>query len=385
MATWDELIQSFSDGAGTLTIKPKSASAYKDDVEFIKRHTAYKNIQLPNMPFPCNNRDYSVIDLSNSGKTSWDAVKAELSNYPAVYATIKGYPANDWFYDLKYISDMSGVPISRIRELNPAIFGNVTKLNTNLENEYIPILLKEEQQPPEPGPLTDYYESDSDTDCYYYPIKPMDDTGKGLVPKGWRLPFKEDLGILSDGQHWAHVTVFNPPADVYVIVAEGIGHLVLSGEPNPPVPDPPVPTSDYFTLANNAMPLPAGSYYVSQEFGNAGHRGIDLSTRKTPGIPVYCVQAGVVTAVQAWNGHSTGGAQSWGNMVLINHGVTNGVTYTTRYAHLATVPNLNVGQTVVKGQQLSTAGATGNVTGIHLHLEVTANGTLVNPRNYVPI
>lgn len=385
MATWDELIQSFSDGAGTLTIKPKSASAYKDDVDFIKRHTGYSAIQLPNLPFPCNNRDYSVIDLSNSGKTNWDAVKAELSNYPAVYATIKGYPSNDWYYDLKYISDMSGVPISRIRELNPVIFASITRLNTNLENEYIPILLKEEEQAPDPAPLENYYESDSDTDCYYYPVAPMDETGKGRVPKGYRLPFVEDLGILSDGQHWAHVTIFNPPANVYVIVADGVGHLVLSGDPNPPVPDPDVPTSNDFTLANNACPLPEGSYYVSQEFGNAGHRGIDLSTSKTPGIPVYCVQAGVVSSIQAWDGHSTGGAQSWGNTVLINHGATNGVTYTTRYAHLATVPNLNVGQSVVKGQQLSTAGATGNVTGIHLHLEVTANGTLVNPRNYVPI
>ena len=72
-------------------------------------------------------------------------------------------------------------------------------------------------------------------------------------------------------------------------------------------------------------------------------------------------------------------------MILINHGATNGVTYTTRYAHLATVPSFSVGQALGKGTQLSTAGTTGNSTGIHLHLEVTANGTLVNPRNYVPI
>ena len=158
--------------------------------------------------------------------------------------------------------------------------------------------------------------------------------------------------------------------------------LLLTGDaPTPPTPP---SGSTEFTLANNICPLPAGTFYVSQEFGAGGHRGIDLSTSKKPGIRVYCVQAGVVAALQSWNG-STQGAQSWGNMVLINHGATNGVTYTTRYAHLASLPNLTVGQSVVKGQQLSTAGKTGNVTGIHLHLEVTANGTLVNPRNYVPI
>lgn len=149
-------------------------------------------------------------------------------------------------------------------------------------------------------------------------------------------------------------------------------------------PDPPTPGGTSFTLANNICPLPAGSYYVSQEFGK-GHRGIDLSTNKTPGIPVYAVQAGTVALVQAWDGHTLTDSQSWGNMILINHGVTNGVTYTTRYAHLATVPPFSVGQALDKGTQLSTAGTTGNSAGIHLHLEVTANGTLVNPRTYVPI
>lgn len=154
--------------------------------------------------------------------------------------------------------------------------------------------------------------------------------------------------------------------------------------PYPPTPDPPTPAGTSFTLSNNICPLPDGSYYVSQEFGK-GHRGIDLSTSKTPGIPVYAVQAGTVALVQAWDGHTLTNSQSWGNMILINHGATNGVTYTTRYAHLATVPPFSVGQALGKGTQLSTAGTTGNSTGIHLHLEVTANGTLVNPRNYVPI
>ena len=154
--------------------------------------------------------------------------------------------------------------------------------------------------------------------------------------------------------------------------------------PDPPTPPTPPSGSTEFTRANNICPLPAGSYYVSQEFGK-GHRGIDLSTNKTPGIPVYAVQAGTVALVQAWDGHTITNSQSWGNMILINHGVTNGVTYTTRYAHLATVPSFSVGQAIGKGTQLSTAGTTGNSTGIHLHLEVTANGTLVNPRNYVPI
>lgn len=154
--------------------------------------------------------------------------------------------------------------------------------------------------------------------------------------------------------------------------------------PDPPTPPTPPSGSTEFTLANNICPLPAGSYYVSQEFGK-GHRGIDLSTNKTPGIPVYAVQAGTVALVQAWDGHTLTNSQSWGNMILINHGTTNGVTYTTRYAHLATVPPFSVGQALGKGTQLSTAGTTGNSTGIHLHLEVTANGTLVNPRNYVPI
>lgn len=151
-------------------------------------------------------------------------------------------------------------------------------------------------------------------------------------------------------------------------------------------PTPPTPGgSTEFNLANNICPLPAGTYTVTQEFGVDNHRGIDMATNKVAGIPVYAVQQGTVVTVQAWDGHTLTGNQSWGNMILINHGSTADVTYTTRYAHLATVPNFSVGQVLTKGTQLSTAGTTGNSTGIHLHLEVTADGTLVNPRNYVPI
>ena len=69
---------------------------------------------------------------------------------------------------------------------------------------------------------------------------------------------------------------------------------------------------------------------------------------------------------------------SWGYYVLIYH---NG-TYTTRYAHLSSVA-VSKGQTVSAGQIVGYEGATGNVTGPHLHFEVYQNGTRVDPMAFL--
>ena len=98
------------------------------------------------------------------------------------------------------------------------------------------------------------------------------------------------------------------------------------------------------------------------------HGGIDISAGT--GVPIYAARAGTVSQARM--------AGTYGNMILINHGGG----YQTRYAHLSKF-SVSAGQTVSAGQQIGLVGATGRVTGPHLHFEVIVNGKTANPLSYV--
>jgi murein DD-endopeptidase MepM/ murein hydrolase activator NlpD len=108
---------------------------------------------------------------------------------------------------------------------------------------------------------------------------------------------------------------------------------------------------------------------VTQKFWTR-HQGIDLGAPK--GAPVLAADSGYV--VQA--GWSNVG---YGNMILINHG--NG--YLTRYGHLSAF-NVEVGDSVKKGQLIGRVGSTGNSTGPHLHFEIIRGAAHRNPFGLLP-
>lgn len=102
----------------------------------------------------------------------------------------------------------------------------------------------------------------------------------------------------------------------------------------------------------------------SRGFMGAAHRGRDINAPFDSAI--LACDAGVVIEA-GWH-------YSWGNYVLIDHG--NGMQ--TRYAHCNAL-YVSAGMSVSKGQTIAIVGSTGYSSGPHLHLEVTVNGTLVNP------
>ncbi|MGR5541514.1 peptidoglycan DD-metalloendopeptidase family protein, partial [Vibrio campbellii] len=55
-----------------------------------------------------------------------------------------------------------------------------------------------------------------------------------------------------------------------------------------------------------------------------------------------------------------------------------GNTYKTRYLHLSKIL-VKQGQKVSRGQRIGLAGATGRVTGAHIHYELIVRGRAVNP------
>ena len=120
----------------------------------------------------------------------------------------------------------------------------------------------------------------------------------------------------------------------------------------------------------------AGWYYSDGKL----HRAIDL--RAVVWTPVYAAEDGTVDWVQAWDGHSTSGDQSYGNLVRIRHADYNGGKLQTLYAHLSE-SRVKYGQRVREGELIGYSGNTGHSTGPHLHFEARLNGARCNPLNWL--
>lgn len=119
------------------------------------------------------------------------------------------------------------------------------------------------------------------------------------------------------------------------------------------------------------------------------HRGDDVAPRAGY-VNVAAAESGTVVGVRTGsyrgdhrtNTFNTAHGRMWfgtGNAVLIQHP---GGVY-TYYSHLSAV-GVGVGQTVNAGQPIGRVGATGVVTGVHLHFEILVGGwNHVNPRHYL--
>ncbi len=112
------------------------------------------------------------------------------------------------------------------------------------------------------------------------------------------------------------------------------------------------------------------SYYGKRKHPVLGynrmHKGLDFSA--PTGTPIMAAGDGIVERASRYG--------SYGNYVRIRH---NG-TYKTAYAHLSKYGRgIKSGRRVKQGQIIGYVGATGRVTGRHLHYEVMVNGKQVNP------
>ncbi|MEU0116670.1 M23 family metallopeptidase [Streptomyces bobili] len=128
----------------------------------------------------------------------------------------------------------------------------------------------------------------------------------------------------------------------------------------------------------NTFVSPISGSYVSTGYRSGGslwssgsHTGIDFHAAS--GTPVHAV--GLGTVVEAgWGG-------AYGNQVVIR---MNDGTY-TQYGHLSSIA-VSVGQKVAPGQQIALSGASGNVTGAHLHFEARTGaeyGSDIDPAAYL--
>lgn len=102
--------------------------------------------------------------------------------------------------------------------------------------------------------------------------------------------------------------------------------------------------------------------------GRRMHEGVDFAG--PVGTPLYATADGVVV--------HAGWQSGYGRLVKIQHEF--GIE--TRYAHLSKI-SVNAGQRVSRGERIGDMGASGRVTGPHLHYEVRVGGQAVNPMIYI--
>lgn len=131
-------------------------------------------------------------------------------------------------------------------------------------------------------------------------------------------------------------------------------------------------------LWNSSFQLPVDNE-ISSRFGNrrvfngrlkSYHNGLDFRSPK--GTPVYASNSGVVKLAK--------NLFYSGNAVIIDHGT--GIF--TIYAHLSQIKTA-AGRRIEKGELLGLSGATGRVSGPHLHWGVKLNAVPVSPLQFVEV
>ncbi|MDT3427967.1 murein DD-endopeptidase MepM/ murein hydrolase activator NlpD [Paenibacillus forsythiae] len=138
-------------------------------------------------------------------------------------------------------------------------------------------------------------------------------------------------------------------------------------------------SSGTYASGSGPLLLPVGNARVSSPYGyrihpvtgeRKLHTGVDFAVPQ--GTDIHAAEAGTVIVAEWWSGY--------GYCVVIDHG---GGMWTL-YGHIREGGiKVSVGDKVKRGETIAESGATGRVTGPHLHFEVRIDGTPVEPMDYL--
>ena len=133
----------------------------------------------------------------------------------------------------------------------------------------------------------------------------------------------------------------------------------------------------YKTIDSLPIGPPLDTVVVQDEFGVRKHpifgrwqmhSGVDLID--TWHDTVYATASGVVRYAN-WN-------YGYGRCIEIEHAFG----FTTKYAHLHKI-FVKKDENIIKGQSIGCMGSTGDVTGQHLHYEISHDGKVIDPLPYI--
>ncbi|MFJ7152540.1 peptidoglycan DD-metalloendopeptidase family protein [Streptomyces sp. NPDC100445] len=143
-------------------------------------------------------------------------------------------------------------------------------------------------------------------------------------------------------------------------------------KPAPAPKSAPAPrTSTGYTLPVAGAATGTGYHVAGGMWSSGYHTGVDFVV--PTGTSLKAVAAGTVVSA-GWGG-------AYGNQVVIR--LNDG--YYAQYGHLSQL-SVSAGQSVTAGQQIGLSGATGNVTGPHLHFEIRTTpyyGSDIDPVGYL--
>ncbi len=287
---------------------------------------------------------YTASDTLRDTQQIANALKQSVSGQ-TTYEVAKG----DTFMAIAFANHMS---ISELKELNPDV--NVDKLS-------IGQLLNVKESVPLLSVRT--VDEVTYTEAIPCPVKEVDD------PSMFQGVTKVvSAGVPGQAQIQADVTYVNgteQERDVLstTVLTEATTRVIAVGTKERPSW---YPSGTFIWPSSGHVTSPFGYRTIFGAY--TFHSGIDIAS--SYGTAIRASDGGTVVFT-GWKG-------TYGKLVIVDHG--NG--YQTYYAHCSSIL-VSAGSKVYQGQTIARMGATGRATGTHLHFEVRANGTPVNPRSYL--
>ncbi|MFC8358438.1 peptidoglycan DD-metalloendopeptidase family protein [Streptomyces griseorubiginosus] len=203
------------------------------------------------------------------------------------------------------------------------------------------------------------------------------------VAGGWKKLYSDNREAVGDDPSLIHPGLKLSIGKKAAAGAAKTGSAAKSSAPKPSSPkpqkaeaEPAAATQSTGSSSGYTLPVAGATigtgYHVAGAMWSSGyHTGVDFVV--PTGTPLKAVAAGTVVSA-GWGG-------AYGNQVVIK--LNDG--YYAQYAHLSQL-SVSAGQTVSEGQQIGLSGATGNVTGPHLHFEIRTTpdyGSDVDPVAYL--
>jgi murein DD-endopeptidase MepM/ murein hydrolase activator NlpD len=198
------------------------------------------------------------------------------------------------------------------------------------------------------------------------------------VSGGWHQLYSDNKSVIGSDPNLIHPaqvlslggkTAAKPAAKPASAPAQTKAARTKAASSSAPVSS--VSTISGYTTPVDYVVLGTGYHTAGAMWSSGYHTGQDFIV--ATGTRVQSIAAGTVVTA-GWGG-------AYGNQVVIRHADGR----YSQYAHLS-VLSVSAGQTVSEGQRIGLSGATGNVSGPHLHFEVRSTpyyGSDISPLAYL--